>query len=62
MMREKCIMIIDNKQMNKKVFWVILILCLAVIGGLVYWNLSQHNELTELVEQMQIEKEELQEE
>ena len=48
--------------MNKKVFWVILILCLAVIGGLVYWNLSQHNELTELVEQMQIEKEELQEE
>ncbi len=48
--------------MNKKVFWVILILCLAIIGGLVYWNLSQHNELTELVEQMQIEKEELQEE
>ena len=48
--------------MSKKLTWVIVIVLLAVIGGLafLYWN--QHTELTELVEQMTIEKEELQEE
>ena len=48
--------------MKKGVFWTILILLLLAIGGLgyLYWN--QRTELTELVEQMTIEKEELQEE
>lgn len=47
---------------NKVFIWVLVIVLLAVIGALVYMNLSQRNELTELVEQMEIEKEELQEE
>ncbi|MBQ1858886.1 MAG: hypothetical protein II605_06295 [Paludibacteraceae bacterium] len=38
------------------------VLLLLIIGGLVYWNLSQRQELNEMVEQMTIEKEELQEE
>ena len=48
--------------MNKKIFWIVLAVLALIIGGLVYWNLSQRAELTELVEQMTIEKEELQEE
>ena len=47
---------------NKVFIWGLVIVLLAVIGALVYMNLSQRNELTELVEQMEIEKEELQEE
>ena len=46
----------------KKVFIPILIVLLVIIGGLVYWNLSQRQELNEMVEQMTIEKEELEEE
>jgi myosin heavy subunit len=41
---------------------VATVILLLAVGGLVYWNLSQRNELTELVEQMTIEKEELEEE
>lgn len=41
---------------------LLIVLLLAVIGGLVAWNLTQRNELNEMVEQMTIEKEELQEE
>ena len=48
--------------MNKKVFWIVLSLLVVVIGGLVYWNLSQRHELNEMVEQMTIEKEELENE
>jgi len=44
------------------VFIVITGLLLIVAGGLLYWNLSQRQELNEIVEQMTIEKEELQEE
>ena len=47
---------------NKVFIWVLVIVLLAIIGGLVYWNLSQRQELNEIVEQMAIEKEELQEE
>ena len=42
--------------------WILIALLLAVIGGLVAWNLTQRNELNDIVEQMAIEKEELQEE
>ena len=42
--------------------WILIALLLAVIGGLVAWNLTQRSELNEMVEQMTIEKEELQEE
>ena len=38
------------------------VVLLFIIGGLTYWNLSQRTELNEMVEQMAIEKEELQEE
>ena len=49
--------------MKNKVFvWIVVLLLLAVIGGLVYWNMTQRRELNEIVEQMAIEKEELQEE
>lgn len=48
--------------MKKKTFTVILILCLIAIAVLAYLFLRQNREMTELVEQMQIEKEELQEE
>ena len=48
--------------MSKKTVWIVGIVLVATIGGLVYWNLSQRSELNELVEQMTIEKEELQEE
>lgn len=48
--------------MKKSIVYIILAVLLIVIGGLVYWNLSQRQELNELVEQMTIEKEELEEE
>jgi hypothetical protein len=47
---------------NKAFIWIVVGVLVAIIGALVYMNLSQRNELTELVEQMEIEKEELQEE
>lgn len=47
-------------QNNKTTLWIIILL--VVIGALVWWNLSQRSELNEIVEQMTIEKEELQEE
>ena len=48
---------------NKNTYiWILIVLLLAVIGGLVAWNLTQRSELNEMVEQMTIEKEELQEE
>lgn len=48
--------------MQKKSFIIILVIFALVIGGLVYWNLHQRQELNEMVEQMTIEKEELEEE
>ena len=48
--------------MNKKIVWIVFIILALIIGGLVYWNLTQRSELNEIVEQMTIEKEELQEE
>jgi len=48
--------------MKKSIVYIILIVLIAIIGGLVYWNLSQRQELNEIVEQMTIEKEELEEE
>lgn len=47
---------------NKAIIWVLVILLLAVVGALVYMNLQQREQMNELVEQMEIEKEELQEE
>lgn len=47
---------------NKVFIWVLVILLLAIIAGLVYMNMNQRQELNEMVEQMTIEKEELQEE
>ena len=47
--------------MNKKSFIIILIILIAAICGLVVWNLTQRNEMQEMVELMTIEKEELQE-
>ena len=46
----------------KKIFIPILIFLLALIGALVYWTLHQRQELNEMVEQMTIEKAELEEE
>lgn len=48
--------------MKKALIAILFIILLAAIGGLVYMNLNQRNEMTELIEQMEIEKEELQEE
>ncbi len=48
--------------MNKKSFGIIVAVLAVVIAGLVYWNLSQRQEMNEMVEQMTIEKEELEEE
>ena len=48
--------------MNKKLFWIILAVLLLALLTLAYLYWSQRTELTELVEQMTIEKEELQEE
>lgn len=48
--------------MDKKTFMIVCSILAVIICGLIVWNLTQHHELTELVEQMTIEKEELQEE
>lgn len=52
----------ETKKNNSTILWIILAMLLAALGvlGYLYWN--QHTELNELVEQMTIEKEELQEE
>ena len=47
--------------MNKKVIIIVFVVLLAVIAGLLVWNLNQRQELNEIVEQMTIEKEELEE-
>jgi hypothetical protein len=52
----------ETKKKNNSTIWILVVLLLVIIGGLLYWNLSQRNELNEIVEQMTIEKEELQEE
>ena len=46
----------------KKSHIIVLVLLVAAIIGLLIWNFSQRQELNEMVEQMTIEKEELQEE
>ena len=48
--------------MKKSTVYIIIALFALIVGGLVWWNLSQRQELNELVEQMTIEKEELEEE
>ena len=48
--------------MKKSVVYTVAAVLVAIIAGLVYWNLTQRQELNEMVEQMTIEKEELQEE
>ena len=48
--------------MNKKTFVIIVAVLAVVIAGLVIWNISQRHEMNEMVEQMTIEKEELEEE
>ena len=48
--------------MKKGLIYTVLALLVAIIVGLVVWNLSQRQELNEMVEQMTIEKEELEEE
>ena len=52
----------EKKKSHNGLLWFMLTLLLLALGalGYLYWN--QHTELTELVEQMTIEKEELQEE
>ena len=50
-----------TEQTNKQI-WFLIVLLVAVIVGLVAWNMTQRNELNEILEQMTIEKEELQEE
>ncbi len=49
-----------TEQKNKQI-WFLIVLLVAVIVGLVAWNMTQRNELNEILEQMTIEKEELQE-
>jgi hypothetical protein len=48
--------------MSKKTVWIVFSVLGVLICGLVVWNLLQRSELNEMVEQMTIEKEELQEE
>ena len=48
--------------MSKKLVWILFSVLAVIIGVLVYWNFRQHQEMTEMVEQMTIEKEELEEE
>ena len=47
---------------NNKSLIILVVLLVITLGGLVAWNLIQRSELNEMVEQMTIEKEELQEE
>lgn len=51
-----------EQKKNNTWIWVVIGVMVVAIGVLVWWNLSQRQELNELVEQMTIEKEELQEE
>ena len=48
--------------MQKKSFIIVSVIMLVIIAALVVWNFSQRQELNEMVEQMTIEKEELEEE
>ncbi len=48
--------------MNKKTFWTIVIILVIALAALAFLFFHQNKEMTELVEQMTIEKEELQEE
>ncbi len=52
----------ETKKNNNTLLWVILAVLLVALGvlGYLYWN--QHTEMNGLIEQMTIEKEELQEE
>ena len=50
------------KKSNKTLLILLFVLLLGAVAALVYMNLVQRSEMTELVEQMTIEKEELQEE
>ena len=52
----------ETKKKKNTTIWILVVLMLLIIGGLLYWNLSQRQELNEIVAQMTIEKEELQEE
>lgn len=52
----------ETKKNNSTILWIILAGLLAALGVLAYLYWNQHTELNELVEQMTIEKEELQEE
>ncbi len=52
----------EEKKNNNKLLWIILAVLLIALGALTYLYWNQHTELNELVEQMTIEKEELQEE
>lgn len=54
----------DKKKTSSKKAWMIILILflLAIIGGLAYLFLTQRQQMNELVEQMEIEKEELQEE
>lgn len=52
----------ETKKNNSTILWIILAGLLAALGTLAYLYWNQHTELNELVEQMTIEKEELQEE
>ena len=52
-----------NKKDPKKIFLVVLIAALVVISGLLLWmNLRQKTEIKEIVEQMEFEKEQLEDE
>ena len=48
--------------MNKKLVWILFGVLALIIGVLLFWIFRQHQEMTEMVEQMTIEKEELEEE
>ena len=52
-----------NKKDPKKIFLVVLVAALVVISGLLLWmNLRQKTEIKEIVEQMEFEKEQLEDE
>ena len=52
-----------NKKDPKKIFLIVLIAALVVISGLLLWmNLRQKTEIKEIVEQMEFEKEQLEDE
>ena len=52
-----------NKKDPKKIFLIVLVAALVVISGLLLWmNLRQKTEIKEIVEQMEFEKEQLEDE